>query len=169
MQPSLFIILALMVLIGAAALARGKGGFEQGVLRGIEQVIKLLPRMLCALIGASFLVKLIPTEVIGTFLGKEAGLVAILIGALTGLIIPAGPVVSFSLAAVLANEGASLPALVSFITSWSIHAMHRIFIYEVPLLGFSFLRLRLASVVTLPLAAGGLTLAAMKVLAMLPT
>ncbi|MEX0852381.1 MAG: hypothetical protein WD036_03735, partial [Bauldia sp.] len=57
-------------------------------------------------------------------------------------------------AAVFVRAGASTPALITFITSWSIFAAHRIVIYEIPLLGASFLRLRLLSAGGLPLLAG---------------
>ena len=99
-------------------------------------------------------------------MGAEAGFIAIVVGILAGMMIPAGPVVSFSIAAVFANEGASVPALVSFITSWSVFTLHRVIIFEIPLLGLSFLRLRLLSVLILPLLAASLTLAATNALLM---
>ncbi len=163
-SPGVLFIYVLLTVLGMAAMYRGHGSFRQGLIRGMEQVIKLVPRMLCALIAAGFLAKLIPTETISAYLGAEAGFIAIVIGAVCGMIIPAGPVISFSIAAVLASEGASVPALVAFITSWSVFALHRIIIFEIPLLGPSFMRLRLISVVILPLLAGGLTIAATNVL-----
>ncbi len=163
-NPGVLFIYALLIVLGAAALFRGHGSFRQGLVRGAEQLIKLLPRMFCALVAAGFLAILIPTEVISSFLGAEAGFMAIVVGTVTGMIIPAGPAISFSIAAVLANEGASVPALVSFITSWSVFALHRVFIFEIPLLGISFTRLRMLSGLILPLLAGGLTLAAMSTL-----
>jgi len=163
MNPGLLIIYALMIVLGAVALSGGVERFRLGVIRGIEQIIRLLPRMLCALVGAGFLVKLIPTNMISGLLGADAGFLAIIIGTMTGILIPAGPVVSFSIAAVFANEGASVAALVAFITSWSVHALHRIIIFEIPLLGLSFLRLRLLSVMILPLIAGLLTMVAARI------
>ncbi len=163
-SPGVLFIYVLLIVLGMAALYRGQGSFRQGLIRGMEQVIKLVPRMLCALIAAGFLVKLIPTETISAYLGAEAGFIAIVIGAVSGMIIPAGPVISLSIAAVLAREGASVPALVAFITSWSVFALHRIIIFEIPLLGTSFMRLRLLSVLILPLLAGSLTIIATNVL-----
>ena len=161
------IIYSLMLVLGTAAFSRADGSFRQGLIRGVEQVLKLLPRMLCALVAAGFLAKLIPTEIVSGLLGAEAGFIAILVGALAGMIIPAGPVVAFSIAAVLAYEGASVPALVSLVTAWSVFALHRVIIFEVPLLGLSFLRLRLLSVFLLPLLAGSLTLVGVNALSML--
>jgi uncharacterized membrane protein YraQ (UPF0718 family) len=163
-NPGVLVIYGLLIVLGAVALSRGHGSFRQGLIRGAEQLIKLLPRMVCALLAAGFLAMLIPTEVISGFLGAEAGFMAIVIATLAGMIIPAGPAISFSIAAVLANEGASVPALVAFTTSWGIFALHRVIIFEIPLLGISFTRLRILSALILPLLAGSLTIAATKVL-----
>lgn len=146
------------VVLGGYALARRDGTFQQGLVRAVEQFVKLVPRMFCALVAAGFVAKLIPTEFISRFLGEEAGLMAILIGTVTGLIIPSGPVVAFSIAATLAKSGAADSALVAFITAWTLFAIHRVVIYEIPLLGFSFLRLRLVSVFLMPVLAGVLTM-----------
>ena len=70
-----------------------------------------------------------------------------------------GPAYAFSIAAIFAKSGASTAALIAFITSWSLFAAHRIFIYEIPLLGPSFLRLRVVSVAALPIFAGLMALA----------
>ncbi len=164
-NAGVLIIYFLMVALGLAALFRGRDSFRLGLVRGTEQLCKLLPRMFFALVAASFIAILIPAELIGRYLGAEAGFTAVVLGSLTGLIVPAGPAISFSIAAVLANEGASTPALVSFITSWSVFALHRVFIFEIPLLGISFTRLRMLSGLILPLIAGGLTLGAMRLVA----
>ncbi len=166
MNFSIFVIYGLGIVLGVLALCRGDGCFQRGLVRGVEHFGKLVPRMLCALVAAGFVAKLIPTEFIGRFLGADVGLVGILIGTLAGLIVPSGPVVAFSIGAAFASAGASVPALVSFITAWSLFAVHRVVIFEIPLLGFSFLRMRLLSVLILPPLAGGLTLVATRALSM---
>ena len=88
------------------------------------------------------------------YLGAESGFKGILIGSLTGLIVPSGPAVAFAIAAAFALEGASVPALVSFLTGWSVFAAHRVLIFEIPLLGAHFVRLRMLSVTALPIIAG---------------
>ncbi|EDM47934.1 hypothetical protein MDG893_15130 [Marinobacter algicola DG893] len=148
------------IVLGSYALSRRDGTFQQGLVRAVEQFVKLVPRMFCALVAAGFVAKLIPTAFISRFLGDEAGMTAILIGTVTGLVIPSGPVVAFSIAATFAKAGAADSALVAFITAWTLFAIHRVVIYEIPLLGLSFLRLRLLSVFLLPLLAGAMTMGA---------
>jgi uncharacterized membrane protein YraQ (UPF0718 family) len=142
------------LVLGVVALARRDASFRRGLRRALEQSINLLPRMIFALIAAGFIVKLIPTEVIVGYLGAESGFKGILIGSLTGLIVPSGPAVAFAIAAAFALEGASVPALVSFLTGWSVFAAHRVLIFEIPLLGAHFVRLRMLSVTALPIIAG---------------
>ena len=146
------------IILGAYSYSRGDDSFKKGLLRGLEQFTIIVPRMICALIAAEFMALLIPTEIISQFLGMEAGLIAILIGSLTGLIIPSGPVIAFSIAVTFSNAGASMPAVIAFLTAWSLFSAHRILIFEIPLLGPSFLRLRLISVLTLPILSGLLTM-----------
>jgi uncharacterized membrane protein YraQ (UPF0718 family) len=152
--------------LGAYALTRPDKSFQKGLIRGIEQFLIILPRMICALIAAEFLAMLIPTEIISGFLGDEAGLTGILIGSLIGMLVPSGPVISFSIAATLLNAGASVPSIMAFLTAWSLFSAHRILIYEIPLLGLSFLRLRLVSVLILPVVSGILTMAVAKLISL---
>jgi len=152
--------------LGAYALTRPDKSFQKGLIRGIEQFLIILPRMICALIAAEFLAMLIPTEIISGFLGDEAGLTGILIGSLIGMLVPSGPVISFSIAATLLNAGASVPSIMAFLTAWSLFSAHRILIYEIPLLGMSFLRLRLVSVLILPVVSGILTMAVARLISL---
>jgi uncharacterized membrane protein YraQ (UPF0718 family) len=144
------------LLLGGIAVARRDDSFRDGLLRALEQAVLIVPRLIFALIAASFIVKLIPTELIVEYLGAEADIKGIVIGSLAGLVVPAGPAVAFAVAASFALEGASVPALVSFLTAWSVFSAHRIFIFELPLLGAPFVRLRLLSVIPLPFIAGAI-------------
>jgi uncharacterized membrane protein YraQ (UPF0718 family) len=153
MNIGLIVLSIVLTALGALALRRRE---DPGPItrRFIEQFAKLVPRLIVALIGAGFIAQLIPSAAIAKLMGPDAGLKALPIAAMTGLIVPAGPVISFAIAAVFAKSGASVAALVTFITSWSIFAGHRILAYELPLMGASFFRVRVLSVVALPFLAG---------------
>ena len=154
MNFGIVILYGLLGILALAALSRMDGTFRRGLRRAVEQLAVLAPRMVCALTAAGFIARLIPSELIGQYLGNEAGLRAVFVATAVGLILPAGPVIAFAIAAIFARSGASTAALIAFITSWSLFAAHRIFIYEIPLLGPSFLRLRVASVAVTPVLAG---------------
>lgn len=150
----ILVLLLAALALAVVALRQGTSVFARGAERVFEQGAHLVPRMICALIAAGFIGKLMPSDLIARYLGSEAGITAILIATAAGLILPAGPVIAFSIAAVFARADASVPALIAFITSWSLFAAHRIFMYEIPLLGVTFTRLRLASVAIAPILAG---------------
>lgn len=150
----LVLVALLAILIAVAVRQRIEGG--PVLQRLIEQFAKLVPRMICALVAAGFIAEMIPRQTIAGYLGPDAGLAALPVAAATGLIVPAGPVIAFALAAVFAKAGASTAALITFITSWSVFAFHRVFIYELPMIGPSFLRLRVLSILALPFLAGAL-------------
>jgi uncharacterized membrane protein YraQ (UPF0718 family) len=149
-----FILYGGAALLALLALAKRDDSFRGGLSRALQQAMVILPRLILALIAANFIVTFIPTDFIVRFLGTEAGLIAVVIGSLAGMLVPSGPAVAFAVAAAFALEGASAPALVAYLTAWSVFAAHRIFIFELPLLGTSFVRLRLISVLPLPLLAG---------------
>ena len=153
MSFGLLVLVILLAILVALALYQ-RQDFGPAVKRFIEQFGMLVPRMLCALVAAGFIAKLMPQKTIASLLGDDAGLMALPVAAAAGLMVPAGPVIAFAIAAVFAKSGASVPALITFITAWSIFAAHRILIYELPLLGASFLRLRIASAMAVPFLAG---------------
>ena len=146
------------VLLLAVAFFRHDGSLQLGMHRALSQAVQILPRMVVALIAAGFIVTLIPTDIIVHYLGSESGLIGILIGSITGLIVPGGPVIAFAIAAAFAGEGASLPSLVAFVSGWSVFATHRIVIFEIPMLGAPFVRLRMLAVMPVPVLAGLLTM-----------
>ena len=159
MNFGIVILYGLLGILALVALSRMDGTFQRGLRRAVEQLAVLAPRMVCALTAAGFIARLIPSELIGQYLGSEAGLRAVFVATAVGLILPAGPVIAFAIAAIFARSGASTAALIAFITSWSLFAAHRIFIYEIPLLGTSFLRLRVVSVAVTPVLAGLMAMA----------
>jgi hypothetical protein len=62
--------------------------------------------------------------------------------------------VSFPVVVIFVQAGAGFPQVVAFVTAWSVIGFHRVLIYEIPLMGWRFSAIRLASSVVLPLVAG---------------
>ncbi|QKT05105.1 hypothetical protein HUS23_14160 [Ectothiorhodospiraceae bacterium 2226] len=114
----------------------------------------MLVRLPLALLAASILAALVPADVIGRWLGDEAGLRGILVATLVGGLLPGGPMVAFPLALVLWDAGAGMAQMVTLITAWSVIALHRVLAFEWPMLGGRFALLRLAASILLPALAG---------------
>jgi uncharacterized membrane protein YraQ (UPF0718 family) len=86
--------------------------------------------------------------------GRGAGHRGILAGFVAGVLTPGGPLVSFPIMAVFYNSGASLSALVAYITSWSLFGFQRILAWELPFTGTRFLLARVLPTLVFPIVAG---------------
>jgi len=120
----------------------------------VNQFVRILPRIVLALLTAGFLGTLVPAELVGSLIGAESGAKGILIASLAGGLTPGGPIVSFPIVVVLREAGAGVPQLVAFLTAWSVFAIHRVLIYETTLMGWRFSGTRLFASLTLPPIAG---------------
>jgi uncharacterized membrane protein YraQ (UPF0718 family) len=81
----------------------------------------------------------------------------IVLATAAGIATPAGPFVSLPIAATLLRAGAEPAAVVTYLTAWSLLAVHRLVAWEVPILGARFALVRYAICAALPLLAGLLT------------
>lgn len=119
-----------------------------------RQARVLVIRIPLAILAASFIAHLIPTEHVSTWIGRDSGFAGILIACAVGAFIPGGPMLTFPLALVIWQLGAGQAQMVAFLAAWSIFAFHRMISYELPLLGPRFVLVRLGSAWMLPVLAG---------------
>ncbi|MFW6350303.1 MAG: hypothetical protein ACOC3U_08035 [Thiohalospira sp.] len=149
---SVFVVLAVL-----ATLAQRRGGaarHREAVAAGWGQLRWLLVRVPLAVVAASLAAPLVPAGPVSAWLGPESGLTGIAIASLFGGVLPGGPVVAFPLVIVLEGAGAGRAQLVALITGWSVLAIHRLLIFEAPLLGWPLTLRRLAASLPLPFIAG---------------
>lgn len=154
MDYSFLVIWSMALILGTIAYRRSKKLYHQGLKNVWEQALTMIPRIIVALLISGFFSVLIPTDLVANWLGKESGMKGILIASLVGGFTPGGPIICFPIAVVLFKTGAGIPALISFLTAWSIFAFHRIISYEIPLMGFRFVIIRILSSLILPPLAG---------------
>ncbi len=154
MDYSSLVIWLMALILGGIAYFSPKKVHLQGLKNAWDQSLTMIPRIILALIISGFFSVLIPTDLVATWLGKESGMKGILIASLVGGFTPGGPIICFPIAVVLFKTGAGIPALISFLTAWSIFAFHRIISYEIPLMGFRFVIIRILSSLVLPPLAG---------------
>jgi len=135
--------------------AVNKGGDEHisGLETAGEIMLNIAPLLVFAFIVAGFMQVLIPTKTIAKWLGREAGLRGIVIGAVLGGFMPGGPFVSLPIAAALLRAGAGIGTMVAFLTGWSILAVTRLPL-EVGLMGWKFTAIRLSVSFFFPILAG---------------
>ena len=128
----------------------------EGLREGWHMAVVNLPRVILALLSAGFLSHLMPHEVIAEWLGHESGLKGIAIATLLGMVMPGGPLIAFPIVVILTKAGAGMPALVTFLTSWSVLGIQRIIGFELPMMGSKFVINRVAIGIFLPPISGGL-------------
>jgi len=148
------VIYAVAVLLLVLAYLRDPGLPMVGVRGGFWLFVEVLPRLLAAMVIAGALQVLISPEWIEGTLGSGAGQRGIFVGFLAGILTPGGPMVGFPIMAAFYQSGAALPALVSYITSWSLFGMQRIFAWELPFMGVRFTLARVLPTLVFPILAG---------------
>ena len=136
---------------------RGRNTAQAALIKAGRRALRVMPRIVVAVLTAGFAGQLMPGGVVAAYIGPDSGFGGVLIAMLIGGFIPGGPIISFPLVVVLSEAGAGLVQLITLLTAWSVFAMHRVVIYEIPMMGWRFSMIRLVSSLPLPLIAAGLT------------
>jgi uncharacterized protein len=151
----------LAVILGTIAYRRSPSMVRSAMRSAFGRFVEIMPKIAVALIAAGFIGVLVPAAVVGKHIGPDSGFYGIMLATLSGGIMPGGPIVTFPIVIVLLKAGAGFPQVVAFLTGWSVFAVHRMIIYEIPMMGWQFSAVRLISSLILPLIAGYLTVLVM--------
>lgn len=154
MDASTLIMVALAAAGTVVAYLRDPGLPLLGLKAGLHLFWFILPRLLAALILTGMLQVLISPEMVGRWLGREAGLRGIVFGFLAGILTPGGPMVSVPIMAVFYQSGAALSSLVAYMTSWSLFGFQRVVAWELPFMGGRFVLARILPTLAVPILAG---------------
>ena len=119
-------------------------------LSSLTLLAQLGPLVIGGLLIAGFAQVLAPKDRISALLGEQSGLRGLLLATIAGALTPGGPFASFPLVYALYRSGADFGAVVAYITAWSVIGVHRLLIWEIPLLGVDLSMLRYG--VSLPLS-----------------
>lgn len=156
LDPSTLVLAGLAIAFAIVAYFKDPSLPLIGARNGLSMLAFIVPRLVPALILAGLAQVLIPQEVVSRHFGREAGLKAILIATGAGMVTPGGPMVSVPFMVALAHSGAALPALVAYMTSWSLFGVQRIIAWEAPLMGWHFVWVRIIPSLAFPVVAGWL-------------
>ena len=156
LDPSTLVLAGLAVVFAIVAYLKDPSLPLIGARNGFAMLAFILPRLIPALVLAGLFQVLVPQEAVSRHFGREAGLKAILIATGAGVLTPGGPMVSVPFMVALAHSGAALPALVAYMTSWSLFGVQRIIAWEAPLMGWHFVWVRVIPSLAFPVVAGWL-------------
>lgn len=143
-----------LVTMALCYLLVGPEAVRESLSDSIDLILRVAPVLACAVVIGGLFPILIPRDVISRWLGEESGVRGVLIGSFAGAITPAGPFVAFPVVVSLYRAGADAAALVSYLTAWSVLGLHRLFIWEMPLLGPELAGVRYLVSLPLPVLAG---------------
>jgi uncharacterized membrane protein YraQ (UPF0718 family) len=133
---------------------RGPDIFRRALSSDLSLLGDLMPRVAVALSIAALIWVVLPRDRIGALVGKESGVLGLLIATGAGAVTPGGPSSAYALLAVLAASGADRGALIAYITAWATLGLQRVLVWDVPFMGAEFAILRLLISLPLPIIAG---------------
>ena len=149
-----FLVWGLAAALTIAAYLRDPSLPTVGLRSGGQLFLDVMPRLVGALIMTGMLQVLISPDWIQHWLGGGSTHRAIFAGFVAGILTPGGPMVSFPIMTVFYKGGASLSALVAYITSWSLFGFQRMLAWELPFMGSRFLLARVLPTLVFPIVAG---------------
>jgi uncharacterized membrane protein YraQ (UPF0718 family) len=150
----MFGIAAVLLLL---ALRQGRATAWQGLQVTWATLWRELPLLLISFLIAGLVQVLIPKELVSRWLGSQAGVKSILIGCVAGGLMPGSPYAVFPIVASLYRAGASLAAVVSFVSAWALWSVSRLPV-EIALIGPKAALVRYAITFLMPPMAGFIAL-----------
>ncbi len=126
MNTSAFILAGIAAGLLIYALLRGENLAIAGIKLAGATVWNNLIIIIAGFLIAGLMQVLLPKELISAWLGDAAGVKAVLIGCVTGGLIPGSPYAVFPIVAGFYKAGAGLGAMVGFVTAWSLWSVSRL-------------------------------------------
>jgi uncharacterized membrane protein YraQ (UPF0718 family) len=114
-KSSIFMIVTLVTILVSALVNAHKTW--QGLQKGIKMLLKLLPPFITIIILVSVFLAVVPQETLVKYLGKESGVVGMVIAALLGSIALIPGFIAYPLGAMLLDNGVSYQVIAVFITT----------------------------------------------------
>ncbi len=151
----LWLIVAVLALLAAM---RGRKLLNDGVRTGFVEFLHLLPRIAIGVVGSGFIAEVLPKTLMASWLGPESGLTGVLLATLGGALTPGGPVVGFSIGAAALKGGAGSPQVIAYTTAWALYAVHRLVMWEIPMMPARIVWLRALVSLPLPFIAAALAM-----------
>lgn len=145
MSASLLLVWAIAFAAAGTVAIMPDKSFSKALGISWRQALRVTPIVLPAIIAAGFLAALLPESLIAEYIGSESGVTGVLAASLIGAVIPTGPMVVMPIAAALLKAGGGVPQICALVSAWSIMNLHRLFLWELPMLGGPFTWRRFAT------------------------
>ena len=151
---------AVVVLLALLAALRSRALLYQGLREGVVDFLRLIPRLVLGVLGAGFLAEVLPQDILVQWIGPDSGLLGVTVATVAGVVTPGGPVVGFAIAATALKSGAGAPQVIAYVSAWSLYALQRLLVWEVPVLDPKVVWIRVVASLPLPFLAAGIAMLA---------
>jgi uncharacterized membrane protein YraQ (UPF0718 family) len=142
--------------VALSFLAYSRGGMPlvlTGLKAGGFMLAEITPLLAAAFLLAALIQVLVSPEFIEKWLGRGAGIKAVLLGAVAGALVPGGPYISYPIAASFFVGGAEIGTVMAFVAAKNVWTLTRLPM-EVALLGARITLLRYVVTFLIPVIAG---------------
>lgn len=147
-----------VLLAGASALMvfllEGKEALIRASTQSLSLLMTVTPMIVIGLFLGGLVKELSNPDRIAPVLGPQSGWRGLVLATALGAATPGGPFAAFPIVYALALAGADIGAVVAYLTAWSVLGLHRLVIWELPLLGPDFVLARIVACLPLPIVAG---------------
>ncbi len=126
MDTTTLVLAAVTIVLLVIAFYRGRDLPQAGLLAAGRTLWRNLPLLLLGFAIAGLAQVIIPKELISRWLGAEAGIKGIFVGCVVGGLVPGAPYATFPLIAALYQGGASVGAVVGFVSAWALWSVSRL-------------------------------------------
>ncbi len=157
MGSTLVVMLALALLLALLTYRKDPAQVIDGLKDGGRMFWNILPVLIVAFAAAGLMSKVLPRELLRSWMGEGSGIRGLLLGTMAGAITPGGPFIQFPIVAALLKSGAGVAPMMAYITSWSLLGINRLIVFEVPMLGWRLAGARFLASLVFPVIVGILT------------
>ena len=153
MDITTYVLGGIAVILLIFAVRQGREIALHGLQVALSTFWRDFPLLVIGFVIAGLAHVLIPKDIIANWLGNQAGVRGVLVGCIAGGIMPGSPYAVFPIVASLYKSGASLGAMVGFISAWALWSLSRLPV-EIALIGPKEALLRYAITFFMPPIAG---------------
>lgn len=151
---------AIVAVLGYIAIMRSQALFKGAIKGGFVDFARLMPRLTIGVIGSGFIAEIMPQQFIANWLGPSSGFTGTAIASLAGALTPGGPMIGFAIGAAALKSGASSAQVIAYVTAWALFALHRVFLWELPMMPPRIVWLRVIASLPLPFLAAWIAMLA---------
>ena len=149
-----FFVALAIVTAGLLLWLKGSDALMRALTHAADLLLMVAPMILVGVFLGGLVKEISDPKKVAPILGAQSGWKGLILATALGAATPGGPFAAFPIVYALSLAGADVGAVITFLTAWSVLGLHRLVIWEFPLLGTDFVLTRFLASLPLPLIAG---------------